>query len=352
MTSTEQPDQPASSRGRIIVVEDDPDHAFFVLEVLRRGGFEVVHVIDPAEALRRAREPWDLMLTDVQMPGMTGLDLLESIRRVAPDLPVAVVTAHASISNVVIALRSRADEFLQKPLSPDRLISAVTELVAKGRAVRAASRQVVLAIGAHPDDVEIGAGGALAVHADLGHEIAILTLCRGSRGGEAERRAAESQEAARILSAELYLEDLQDTSIGEGDPTISVIGRVIDATAPTTIYTHSIHDVHQDHRNTHSAVMVAARDVGRVYCYQSPSATVDFRPTRFISIDGQLDRKLEAIASFDSQVEVRTYLEPDLIQSIARSWSRFAEGRYAEAFEVMRDRADIGSGSREGAASH
>ncbi len=352
MTSTEQPDQPGSSRGRIIVVEDDPDHAFFVVEVLQRGGFVVVHVIDPAEALCRAREPWDLMLTDVQMPGMTGLDLLESVRKVAPDLPVAVVTAHASISNVVIALRSRADEFLQKPLSPDRLISAVTALVDKGRAVRAASRQVVLAIGAHPDDVEIGAGGALAVHADLGHEIAILTLCRGSRGGEAERRAAESQEAARILSAELYLEDLEDTSIGEGDLTISVIGRIIDATAPTTIYTHSIHDVHQDHRNTHSAVMVAARDVGRVYCYQSPSATVDFRPSRFISIDGQLDRKLEAIASFDSQVEVRTYLEPDLIQSIARSWSRFAEGRYAEAFEVMRDRADIGSGSREGAVSH
>ena len=352
MTSIDQPDRPGSSRGRIIVVEDDPDHAFFVVEVLQRGGFEVVHVVDPAEALSRAREPWDLMLTDVQMPGMTGLDLLESVRKVAPDLPVAVVTAHASISNVVIALRSRADEFLQKPLSPDRLISAVTVLVDKGRAVRAASRQVVLAIGAHPDDVEIGAGGALAVHADLGHEIAILTLCRGSRGGAAERRAAESQEAARILSAELYLEDFDDTGIGEGDPTISVISRVVDAVAPTTVYTHSIHDVHQDHRNTHSAVMVAAQDVGRVYCYQSPSATVDFRPTRFVSIDRQLDRKLEAIASFDSQVEVRTYLEPDLIQSIARSWSRFAEGRYAEAFEVIRDRAGIGSGSRERQISH
>jgi hypothetical protein len=49
---------------------------------------------------------------------------------------------------------------------------------------------------------------------------------------------------------------------------------------------------------------------------------------------------------------VRTYLEPDLIQSIARSWSRFAEGRYAEAFEVIRDRAGIGSGSRERQISH
>jgi LmbE family N-acetylglucosaminyl deacetylase len=348
----EQPGSSGSSGGRILVVEDDPDHAFFVLEVLRRGGFEVVHVTDPAEALRRVREPWDLMLTDVQMPGMTGLELLESVRKVAPELPVAVVTAHASISNVVIALRSRADEFLQKPQSPDQLIGAVTALVDKGRAARAASRHVVLAIGAHPDDVEIGAGGALAVHADLGHEVAILTLCRGSRGGDSERRAAESQEAAKILSAVLYLEDLEDTGIGEGDSTISVISQVINATAPTTIYTHSIHDVHQDHRNTHSAVMVAAQDVGRLYCYQSPSATVDFRPTRFVGIDRQLDRKLEAIASFDSQVELRTYLEPDLIQSIARSWSRFAEARYAEAFEVIRDRADIGSGDHERVVSH
>jgi two-component system, NtrC family, response regulator HydG len=335
------------------MVEDDPDHALFVLEVLRRrGGFDVVHLTDPAEALRRAREPWDLLLTDVEMPGMTGLELLESVRQVAPHLPVAVVTAHATVSNVVTALRGRADEFLQKPQSPDRLADTVAALVGKGRAARLASRQVVLAIGAHPDDVEIGAGGTLAVHADLGHEIAILTLCRGSRGGEAERRAAESQAAADILRAVLYLEDLPDTGIGEGDPTISVIGRVVDAVAPTTIYTHSIHDVHQDHRNTHSAVMVAARDVGRMYCYQSPSATVDFRPTRFVSIDRQLGRKLEAIASFDSQVEVRTYLEPDLIQSIARSWSRFAEGRYAEAFEVIRDRANITAGSRDRAISH
>src|ERR1700733_10350685 len=170
-----QPGQPGSSGGGILMVEDDPDHAFFVLEVLRRrGGFEVVHVTDPTEALRRAREPWDLMLTDVQMPGMTGLELLESVRQVAPGLPVAVLTAHATISNVVTALRSRADEFLQKPLMPDRLIGTVAALVDKGRAERLASRQVVLAIGAHPDDVEIGAGGGPGGAAGPGGEIAVL----------------------------------------------------------------------------------------------------------------------------------------------------------------------------------
>ena len=111
----------------------------------------------------------------------------------------------------------------------------------------------------------------------------------------------------------MYHEDLQDTGIREGDPTIGVITRIVETVRPTVIYTHSLHDVHQDHRNTHLAALVAVRQVGRVYCFQSPSATVDFRPTRFVAIDAQLDRKLEAIDAFASQVEIRAYLEPDLI---------------------------------------
>ncbi len=328
--------------GRILVVEDDPDAARFVVEVLtKRGGYDVTHLADPVAALSRAREPWDLVLTDVEMPGMTGLELLEALRREVPHLPVAVVTAHVTVDNAVTALRNRADEFLDKPVPPDRLLATAEALVAKGRAARLASRQVVLAIGAHPDDVEIGAGGALAVHRGQGHEVAILTLSRGARGGAEDRRAAESEAAARILGATLFLEDLEDTRISEGDPTIGIISGVVESVRPTTIYTHSIHDVHQDHRNTHRAAMVAARRIGRVYCFQSPSATVDFRPTRFVSIDQQLACKLKAIGSFGSQVEVRDYLEPDLIEASARAWSRFAEGRYAEAFEVISDHAGV-----------
>ena len=149
-----------------------------------------------------------------------------------------------------------------------------------------------------------------------------------------------------MLGATLYLDDLQDTSISESDPTISVISRVVEAVQPTAIYTHSFHDVHQDHRNTYRAAMVAVRDIGRVYCFQSPSATVDFRPTRFVDIDAHLERKLKAIEAFASQVEVRAYLEPDLIASTARFWSRFGGGRYAEAFEVVRESAVSGQAAR------
>jgi two-component system response regulator HydG len=337
MTSSDRQEAP----GRILVVDDDPVTGRFLTNLLGAGGgFDVTHTLDPAIALQRASsEKWDLVLTDVEMPGMTGLELLQALRRVSPDLPVVVLTAHASLDYAVRALRDNADEFLQKSTPPDQLLASVSSLVAKGRAARLAARQAVLAIGAHPDDVEIGAAGALLAHRAMGHEVSILTLSRGARGGTESTRAGESEMAALALGATLYLEDLQDTTIKEGDPTIGVISGVVEAVRPTVIYTHSLHDVHQDHRNTHRAAMVAVRKVGRVYCFQSPSATVDFRPSRFVAIDDEVERKLMAIRAFASQVEVRAYLDADMIRSTARYWSRFGDGQYAEAFEVIREAA-------------
>jgi LmbE family N-acetylglucosaminyl deacetylase/ActR/RegA family two-component response regulator len=336
MTREYQP----TARGRILLVEDDPDTARFITRVLTaRAGFEVEHASSPAAALPRiGPERWDLVITDIEMPDMTGIELLETLRQAAATLPVMVITAHATIDNTIGALRSRADEFLRKPLRPDALVAAATGLISGRRGGRA-GREVVLAVGAHPDDVEIGAAGTLLGHRAAGHDIAILTLSRGTRGGSDATRAGEAREAAAILDAALYLEDLEDTRISESDPTIGVISAVIEAVAPTAVYTHSIHDVHQDHRNTHRAVMVAAREVGSVFCFQSPSATTEFQPARFVRIDDHLALKLAAIGAFASQTAVREYLEPDLIEATARYWSRFGGGRHAEAFEVVRDHA-------------
>jgi LmbE family N-acetylglucosaminyl deacetylase len=272
------------------------------------------------------------------MPGMTGLELLRALREISPDLPVAVITGHASVDYAVEAIRSDADEFLEKPVHPDELIAAATALVTKGRANRNAARDRVLAIGAHPDDVEIGAGGTLLVHNRLGDTVSILTLSRGARG---DSRAAGEARAAEIIGADLYLGELEDTHIGEGDDTIAAVSRVVAQIQPTVIYTHSLHDVHTDHRNTHRAVIAAVRGVGRVYCYQSPSATVDFRPSLFVAIDSDIDRKLAAIGAFATQTPVRGYLDEDLIRSTARYWSRFGDSGYAEAFEVIRESSGL-----------
>jgi LmbE family N-acetylglucosaminyl deacetylase/CheY-like chemotaxis protein len=342
MTREHHPSPP----GRVLLVEDDTDNARFIELVLgTRGGLDVVHCPDPASALPLLRrEHWDLMITDIEMPGMTGIELLETLRE-SFTLPVAVITSHVTVDNTLGALRNRADDFIQKPLRPETLMSAVTALISRGRG----GHEKVLAIGAHPDDVEIGAAGTLLAHRAAGHELAILTMSRGARGGSDDARATEAREAAAILGAELYLEDLTDTAISEGDPTISAVRAVIEAVQPTTIYTHSLHDVHQDHRNTNLAVMVAARGVRSVRCYQSPSATVDFHPAHFVAIDDYMPTKLAAIGAFRSQVAVRQYLEPDLIEATARYWSRFCGGRHAEPFEVVRDHS-AASGRGQAAA--
>ena len=323
------------SPGRILLIEDDAVTAHFMMHVLaKRGGFDVVHAADPASALERARsQSWDVVLTDVELPGMSGLELLRELRRACPGVPAAVVTAHKATDVTMAELRDQADDFLEKPIQPDRLRDIVTALVARGRAARQAGPQAVLAIGAHPGDAEIGAAGALLAHRGLGHEISILTLTRGAPGGDAA--AGESELAALALGATVYLGHLPDGGAGPDDPVATLISQVLESVRPAVIYTHSRHDADDEHGQVHRAAMQAARGVDRVYCFQSPSATIDFRPGHCVPIDGQLERKLLAVRAFPSRLEVQGYLEGGLIESTAAYWSRFGEGRYAEAFEDM-----------------
>ncbi len=279
--------------GRILIVDDDPAYGEYLRRALSAGGFQVTCEPDAEGALAQVHTgQWDLLITDIELPGRSGLDLLAKAAR----------------------------------------------LIEAGRAALAEHRETVLAIGAHPDDAEIGAGGTLAAHAAGGDVLAILTLSRGAVGGDMEQRARESRESADVLGARLYLRDLADTRIPEGNPTIAMIEDVVAEIAPTIVYTHSVHDLHQDHRSVHRATMVACRRVSSVFCYQSPSATVDYRPTHFVGIDDYLGRKLKVIDAFGSQAGIRDYLEPELISATARYWARYVTGTFAEPFETVRDR--------------
>jgi LmbE family N-acetylglucosaminyl deacetylase/CheY-like chemotaxis protein len=329
---------------RVIVVEDDVDVAFYTQTVLEKRGCIVETVTDPllARALVASFEP-DVVITDIEMPGLTGLELIDQIHAERPGTPVVVMTAHVSIDYAVAALRSQADEFLTKPVSSADLISVVRRLADEFRRAQAATpaREVVLAIGAHPDDVEIGVGGLLAAHRAAGDTVTILTLSRGARGGAADDRQHESLAAAEYLGARLFMEDLIDTQISNADPTVGIIERVVRETNPTIVYTHSNHDRHQDHRAVHEATLVATRNVRTVACFQSPSSTVDFRPNRFVSIDGFTDAKLALLACFTSQAEIRGYLEPDFVLATARYWSRYGGGTSSEPLEIVRESADV-----------
>lgn len=331
---------------RILLAEDDDDYAAYLTHALRElGGHSVTRVADGDQAMELiAAAHWDILVADIHLPGPGGLDLVRYLSEADPSTRSVVIAAAGSGGgSAAAALRARADEFLAKPVPPDDLLSAVNRLSVPAGA-RGRRPLKVLAVGAHPDDVEIGVGGVLLAHRAAGDETAVLTLTHGAGDGERDERADAARHAADLLGAQLYLRDLTDTAISDGDPTVRLIEEVVAAVQPTTVYTHSRFDTHRDHRNTSAASMVACRAVPNLYCYPSPSSATDFRPTRFVGIDAQIDGKLAVIEAYASQPVTRDYVEPELARATARYWGRHGPGRYAESLEVVRERAPVGDG--------
>ena len=102
---------------RILLVDDDPSLLRVTEKQLSDAGCEVVAVGDSAAALARFEEGGvDLLLTDIQMPGMDGLELLGEIKRRDAAAPVVVITAHGTVERAVSAMKTGAFDFLEKPL--------------------------------------------------------------------------------------------------------------------------------------------------------------------------------------------------------------------------------------------
>jgi two-component system, NtrC family, response regulator AtoC len=116
----------------LLIVDDDLLQARLIKNNLERPGRIRVEVVGGAQdALQRlAREPVDAVLTDLQMPGMDGIDLVRHIRESDPTLPLIVMTAHATMERAVEAIRSGANEFLQKPINVSALLALVERAVA------------------------------------------------------------------------------------------------------------------------------------------------------------------------------------------------------------------------------
>jgi CheY-like chemotaxis protein len=122
-----QQDPPA--RGRVLVIEDDPEAALFaVYTLMKRGRFEVVHTPDPEVALALAgAEHWDLALTDLDLPVMSGTELIAALRKLVPDLPVILITGDPDEA-FSAADACRPDGVLVKPVSADRMLDAALTL--------------------------------------------------------------------------------------------------------------------------------------------------------------------------------------------------------------------------------
>jgi LmbE family N-acetylglucosaminyl deacetylase len=194
----------------------------------------------------------------------------------------------------------------------------------------------VLAIGAHPDDVELGCGGALVRHSARGDDIAVLVMTRGERGVFEQRsRFAEQRRAARILGAELHWGPFVDGEVTFGPEVVRTIDDAIDASGAEVVYTHAPDDSHQDHRATSQASLAAARRLSSVLFYETPS-TQRFHPTVFLDVTDELESKLALVRSHTSQIDRDGPVDVEALVAQARFRGSQSRIRHAEAFEVGR----------------
>jgi LmbE family N-acetylglucosaminyl deacetylase len=268
---------------------------------------------------------------------MSGLELVLKIKAAQPHVATLILTGHRSFDNAVEAIRVGADDFLTKPVDRATLIDKINELAQLSARRKAESSAAVLAIGSHPDDLEVGCGGTLLGHVAQGHQVSALVLTGGEIGGVPADRAREAARAAELMGIRLFHVNIAESTIGEVQATVSEIARVLDEVRPDTIYTHSNHDFNPDHRAVHQATLTAATGVPRIFCYQSSSSTVEFQPTRFIAVDEFMDRKLAVIRAYTSHVSQRRHLDAELLRATSRYWSRYGQTRFVEPFEVARD---------------
>lgn len=198
----------------------------------------------------------------------------------------------------------------------------------------------ILAIGAHPDDIEVGCGGTLAQYRQKGHEIYLLIMTEGHMGGEGATRKREQAQAAQVLQPrELIWGGYQDTLLEpQMNQMVHDIEVVLKRIAPEVIFVHHEDDTHQDHRALSKAAVSATRYVRNVLFFEGPT-TKNFAPAIFVDIQETLEQKNAMLLAHRSQVQ-KTNIEGLSITDVAHSTAVFRgiQGRVplAEAFVPLR----------------
>jgi LmbE family N-acetylglucosaminyl deacetylase len=199
--------------------------------------------------------------------------------------------------------------------------------------------QTVLAIGAHPDDLEIGVGGALARFARAGARTVMAVV---SVPSEYETRLAEARKGAKIIGAELRVlmegacrrvEDLKSYEL------VAMLDRLIDEIAPAALITHGTADFHRDHLIVHNACLPTQRlRYFDFFCFQ-PSmcrpVPISFHPRAYVDVSETIDTKMEAIRAHASQFGGRR-ISTDMYREFAHVQGRLVGVEYAEGLDVLR----------------
>jgi CheY-like chemotaxis protein len=120
-----------SMTARILVVEDDPALLQNIAQYFQHEGYEVTGVQEGTKALSLLQELWDLVITDLMLPDMDGIELLQAVKRVRPETAVIVITGFGSIDSAVTAMKNGAADYITKPFRLAQLREVVERTVAR-----------------------------------------------------------------------------------------------------------------------------------------------------------------------------------------------------------------------------
>ena len=192
----------------------------------------------------------------------------------------------------------------------------------------------VVAVGAHPDDIEFGCGGTLTRHAEAGDNITLVVLTTGEPD-DAPVRRAEQEAACALLGAKLIWSGIQRGRPVGGPETIEIITSA--ATEADLAYLPTPHDAHQVHVATAVAALTAVRRTPNILHYEGPSSH-QFSPNSFVKLNADtLARKHALLEKHGSQVSVGR-LDVAAVDILASYRGLQAGVTHAEGFEVNRIR--------------
>ena len=159
--------------GAVLVVDDQPEMRALVRDLLQDRGHRVAVASDGAEALKLlAEEEFSVVLTDLRMKGMQGIELLAEVKRAYPDINVILMTAFGSVETAIEAIKQGASDYLVKPIKADDLVRVTERAIREAllrREVHRFAEEVPPAAGDEVQEVE---------HADMGQGAGQGRRCR------------------------------------------------------------------------------------------------------------------------------------------------------------------------------
>lgn len=359
---------------RILLVEDDLDQAHLLKFLLENQGDCSVTLAQDGlrgSALVEERD-WDLVITDLNLPGADGMAVVEASRRHHPDTPVLATTGYSGPEYAERARESGADDVLLKPLDRDDLLTRVTLLLgreppepdvpeegAPPRAEPSATAGApsapapstepttttasdpgprrVLAISVRPGDAEAGCGGTLIRHRKRGEHVVLLTLTHGGTDETGNARREQAKEAGRKMGLRFFV-----GNAGSGDDSLEddlrrLVRGALEEVRPHVLYLPTRHHTDDSLGVVHDTAARFEPGPDTILAYDPGDADPRFAPDLFVPVDDALDDKAGALRSFEAGGG--SHLDPDRALTSSRFWSRHAGGRPAEPLERVRGEA-------------